>query len=73
MLKDNSKNIKDGDIFIALKGVLNDGHKYIKEAIKNGAKCVICEHGKYSVDTVLCDDTKAFLNNYLSLFLVHYW
>ena len=68
MLKDNSKDIKPGDIFIALKGYRSDGHKYIKDAIKNGAKMIICEHGKYDVQTVICDDTKEFLNSYLKLF-----
>ena len=68
MLKDNSKLIKKGDIFIALKGIENDGHDYIEEAIKNGAKMIICEHGKYDIDTVECDDTKLFLTNYLKLF-----
>jgi len=67
MLKDNSQKIKNGDIFIAIRGVNNDGHSYINEAIKNGAKMVICEYGNYSVDTVICKDTKEFLNNYLKV------
>ena len=39
----NSKFVKNGDIFVALKGNYHDGHDYINEAIKNGASLVICE------------------------------
>lgn len=39
----NSKLIKDGQIFVAIKGHTVDGHDYIEEAIKNGASKVIGE------------------------------
>ena len=58
MLKCDSRKIKKGDIFIALKGVSDDGHKYIDNAIKNGASQVICEYGNYSVKTIIVKDTK---------------
>ena len=35
-IKINSKEIKKGNIFVALKGEKEDGHSYINEAIKNG-------------------------------------
>jgi MurE/MurF fusion protein len=34
----DSKNVKKGNLFISIKGKKNDGHDYVKEAIKNGAK-----------------------------------
>ena len=37
-IKTNSKRIKKGDTFIALKGMTYDGHDYIEEAIENGAE-----------------------------------
>lgn len=37
----NSKNIKPGDIFVALEGVTVDGHNYIDMAIEKGAKGII--------------------------------
>lgn len=64
-VKTNSKNIKPGDTFIALSGINDDGHKYIDEAIKNGATKVICEKGLYSVETVVVRDTKKYLEDYL--------
>lgn len=40
-VKINSKDIKFGDIFIALSGNNQHGSSYIKEAIKNGASFVV--------------------------------
>ena len=40
----NSKLIEDGDIFVAVVGKLSDGHKYIDDAIKNGAKTIVYQN-----------------------------
>ena len=64
-IETNSKNIKPGDTFIALKGYKTDGHKYIKEAINNGASKIICEYGSYNVPTLIVDDTNIYLKEYL--------
>lgn len=37
----NSENIKEGNIFVAIKGFNDDGHKYIDDAVSKGASCVI--------------------------------
>ena len=37
----NSNSCKKNFIFFAIKGNLQDGHKYIDEAIKNGARTII--------------------------------
>ena len=39
----DSRSVCKGNLFIAIKGKNNDGHKYIKQAIDNGAICIICE------------------------------
>ena len=44
-IESNSKNIKEGDLFIAIKGFATDGHKYVNDAIAAGAKAVIVEEG----------------------------
>ena len=64
-IKTNSKLVKPGDTFIAIKGLSRDGHDYIEDAIKNGATSIICEHGSYNVETVVVDDTSKFLREYL--------
>ena len=55
-LDSNSKNIKDGDMFIAIKGFSVDGHKYINDAIKAGAKAVMVEEGTNLKDIKLPED-----------------
>lgn len=40
----NSRATKPGDVFVAVTGFQTDGHKYIKNAVENGAVCVVCEH-----------------------------
>ena len=39
----DSRKVTNGDVFIAIKGVLSDGHNYIETAIKQGALAVVCE------------------------------
>ena len=41
MISPNSKTIKKGGLFIALRGENQDGTKYIEEAIQNGAVAII--------------------------------
>ncbi|KRO77089.1 MAG: hypothetical protein ABS06_04375, partial [Methylophilales bacterium BACL14 MAG-120910-bin43] len=39
----NSKEVKEGTIFIAMQGLEFDGRDYINEAIKKGASAIIYE------------------------------
>ncbi len=39
----DSREVKRGDLFLAISGINNDGHKYITDAIDKGAACIICE------------------------------
>ena len=39
----DSRRIKDGHLFIAMKGTQVDGHKFIPKAVELGAKAVLCE------------------------------
>ncbi len=64
-LKTDSRKVKKGDTFIAIKNVNTDGHDYIEKAIENGATKIIAERGEYSVPTEIVPDTKEYLNNYL--------
>jgi len=44
-IESNSKNIKPGFLFIAIKGFSVDGHKYIESAIENGAIAIMVQEG----------------------------
>ena len=46
----NSQKILKDFIFVAIKGGNNDGHKYIDQAIKNGAIFIIVENKKIKKD-----------------------
>ena len=63
-IKSDSRKIEQGDTFIALNYV-HDGHQYIEDAINNGATKIIAEHGLYSVDTLIVNNTHDYLINYL--------
>ncbi len=39
----DSRRIKDGHLFIAMKGTQVDGHKFIPKAVELGAKAVLCQ------------------------------
>lgn len=39
----DSRSVKKGDIFVAVKGTVHDGHDFIDQAIANGAKYIVCE------------------------------
>ncbi len=57
----NSKDVKNGSLFIAIDGVENDGHDYIEEAIKNGASAVISngrDIGKLPVPNIQVGNTR---------------
>lgn len=39
----DSREVKDGTMFFALKGLKTDGHNYIETAIEKGANAIVCE------------------------------
>ncbi len=41
----NSKEIQEGYIFVAIKGFETDGHKFVEEAIENGAVAIVIQEG----------------------------
>ncbi len=39
----DSRNVNQNSIFVAIKGLVEDGHIYIDSAIKKGASAIVCE------------------------------
>ena len=64
-IKTDSRKVKPGDICVALRGIVGDGHDFIPKAIENGASKIIAEEGEYSVPYEIVSDSRAYLNNYL--------
>lgn len=52
-IKTNSKEIEEGDLFLAI----NSGHNYIEEAINNGASCVISEQQLDNIPNIKIDNS----------------
>lgn len=50
----NSKNVKPGTLFIAVKGFTADGHDYIKDAFAKGAAAVIAEYKPENLKNNAC-------------------
>ncbi len=64
-IKTDSRKVKPGDTFIAIRNVSRDGHDYIEAAIEAGATKIICEEGNYPVETVIVPNTREYLDKYL--------
>ena len=45
----DSRLVSKGDVFVAVKGTLADGHKYIDKAIDSGAMAIEVGHWEYGV------------------------
>jgi len=68
----DSKKVKKGDLFIAIKGSKTDGHLFINQAIDNGCKTIILEHKplnyKKEVTYIIVPDSKIALGEISSKF-----
>ena len=42
-IKINSRDVKEGDVFCALKGSNSHGNEYITDALSNGAKYIFTD------------------------------
>lgn len=60
----NSRKVTKGDLFIAIPGVQVDGHKFIPQAIENGAAAIIAEEdpGEIPVPLFLVNTSRQALS-----------
>ncbi len=68
----DSRDVKQNSAFVAVSGTQSDGHQYIDQAIRNGAKTIICqqdvENKIDSVTYVIVSDTSKALGELASAF-----
>ncbi len=50
----DSREVSDGDLFVAVRGTITDGHLYISQAVKSGAVAIVCEVLPENPDEDLC-------------------
>ena len=54
----DTRTMKPGEVYVALRGYKTDGHRYIEEAKACGAAAVVAEEGE---DVLLVPDSRAAL------------
>lgn len=58
----DSRTVKPGDLFVAVKGFETDGHKYIESAVEKGALAAVCEDRPRSgIPYILVKDSRRAL------------
>jgi UDP-N-acetylmuramoyl-L-alanyl-D-glutamate--2,6-diaminopimelate ligase len=70
-ITDDSRQVKKGYMFVAVKGLNFDGHDYIPDAIKNGATVVVGERDEKlpdGIEYVRVKDSREALGKYASEF-----
>lgn len=66
----NSRKVKAGDLFVAIKGYKTNGDKYIGQAIENGAIAVVVEEYKkeYNIPQIEVRNSRKALSKIASIF-----
>lgn len=60
----DSRTIKPGGLFVALRGSMHDGHAFLDQAASHGARAAIVQRGSVaSIATIEVDDTLPALGN----------
>ena len=71
----DSRAVKDGDCFFAVRGTQSDGHRYIASAIEHGAKSIICEEmpevRNADIAYVVVEDTNIAMAHMAAAFYDH--
>ena len=60
----DSRKVTQNDVFVAIRGYKTDGHKYIEQAVKNGAAAVIAEEHTENIKAceIIVDNTRRALS-----------
>lgn len=67
----DSRNVKQGNIFFAVKGLISDGNKFINEAVEKGAVIVFTDDENFSVSEVpviKVEDVRKFMATVSGIF-----
>ena len=55
----DSRKVKPGDLFVAVRGYESDGHRFIPMAVEKGCAAVLCEEAPgVDVPYVITDDSR---------------
>lgn len=63
----DSRKVKEGDLFVACRGTISDGHDFIETSVGKGAKVVVCEElpetSSSETTFILVDDSSKVLSH----------
>ncbi len=51
-IQNDSRKVQNGDMFVAIKGFVSDGHQYIEEVIQKGATAIMVQEGCFDLTTL---------------------
>lgn len=54
-IEQDSRRVKDGALFVAIRGTNVDGHQFIPQVVEAGAKAVVCDE-EYVAQGNVCED-----------------
>jgi UDP-N-acetylmuramoyl-L-alanyl-D-glutamate--2,6-diaminopimelate ligase len=54
----DSRQVRSGDVFVAIKGAHCDGHAFIGQALANGARYIVCEDGQPVTGLAPCEQIR---------------
>ena len=64
----DTRTLKKENLFLAIKGKINDGNNFIKDALKKGAGCALSSfNSKKNKKIIKIKNTISFLNNFAKL------
>lgn len=70
-IEHDSRKIKKGNVFVAIEGFTVDGHSFVKEAIENGAICVVIQKdtiiAQEGITVLKVEDTQLALAKFSSI------
>ncbi len=69
----DSREVKDGDVFVAIRGTITDGHKYISKALDQGARAVVCEEIPSDIRDGICYISVPNANQALAIMASNYF
>ena len=63
----DSRKVKKGSLFVALKGKKNDGNEFIKHSIKKGSNCIVSSRKSPNSKVIYFRNPLIFLNEFAKL------
>ena len=65
-ITENSRDVRPGSLFVAIRGAQQDGHNFVSQALAQGAVAVVVEERCFqnaAVETIASDSTLVYVHN----------